>query len=150
RTVDQVREEASLRECLEDLIDTGIVPAAELDPAVAHRRIRAAAWSRADTSWAKRPAAGAGIFFLIRETARLLLVRALALLVLPLLLAATVVLVLLVRVRELRDQPEDLTPTPEQVAALERREDFVAQNPFTAIGFVKPGLVRRIVMRGAL
>jgi hypothetical protein len=60
------------------------------------------------------------------------------------------VLVLLVRLQELRDASEDERPTPEHVRELAQLEDFFAHNGFTAGGFVKPGLVRRAVVETVL
>ena len=56
----------------------------------------------------------------------------------------------LIRLAERRDVAEVGPAPPEQVRELERLEDHVAQNPFTAVGFVKPGRVRRLTMRGVL
>ncbi len=41
-------------------------------------------------------------------------------------------------------------PDEERVQTLAALEDHVVQNPFTAIGFVKPGRFRRLTMLGVL
>ena len=56
----------------------------------------------------------------------------------------------LIRLRERRDIPETGTPDLEHARDVEQYEDFVAQNPFTAVGFVKPGRVRRVAMQTVL
>jgi hypothetical protein len=56
----------------------------------------------------------------------------------------------LIRVKERRDVAEHGPAAPGKIAALESTEDHVAQNPFTAVGFVKAGRLRSLTMRGVL
>ena len=59
-------------------------------------------------------------------------------------------MLLLIRRLERTDVAESGPAPPEHAHDLERTEDHVAQNPFTAIGLVKPGRVRHLTMRGVL
>jgi hypothetical protein len=56
----------------------------------------------------------------------------------------------LVRLAELTDPQEDGVPDQEHVDEVRRFEDWYVQNPFTAVGEVKAGVVRRVTMRVAL
>jgi hypothetical protein len=62
------------------------------------------------------------------------------------LVGAPVYLVLLRR-HERRDLPEDAKPSDERVRELAALEDHVMQNPFTAVGHVKPSLFRRLTLK---
>jgi len=68
----------------------------------------------------------------------------------PLLIVAAPVYAVLLRRHERADQPEDLLPDEETVKTLAALEDHAVQNPFTAIGFVKPGRFRRMTILGVL
>ena len=57
---------------------------------------------------------------------------------------------LLVRAVERTDSQEEGVPDQKHVDEVRRYEDFGAQNPFTGVGEVKPGLVRLVTMRVAL
>ena len=73
------------------------------------------------------------------------------LLVLPLVLIGLVVWAVALRIHERRDVPEhDPPPAPERLELLTAMEDHVVQNPFTAVGFVKPGLFRLWTLRAVL
>jgi hypothetical protein len=57
-----------------------------------------------------------------------------------------------VRLRQLeRREAVDHTPVPPaHLAALERHEDFGPQNPFTAVGLVRPELTRKAILQAVL
>jgi hypothetical protein len=65
----------------------------------------------------------------------------------PLLLLVAPVFLLLLRLHERSDPAPHLRPSLEQVEELDALEDHLVQNPFTAIGFVKPGLFRRLTLK---
>ncbi|TML88139.1 MAG: hypothetical protein E6G08_08625 [Actinobacteria bacterium] len=54
---------------------------------------------------------------------------------------------MLLRVHEKRDPAPHEKPNEELVQMLASLEDHVVQNPFTAIGHIKPSLFRRITIR---
>jgi hypothetical protein len=64
-------------------------------------------------------------------------------------LALPIYLVLL-RIHERKDDPPHDKPPPELVQELAALEDHLVHNPFTAIGFVKPGLFRRLTLTAVL
>lgn len=150
RGVAQIRQEATLREAVEDFLDRpGSVPAGA-SAVEAHRRIRAFVRGRPDLRWALRPARGSSLGFRIRETAHLVAVPAVAAALAPVIVPASVVTAVRLRQLERRDVVDD-TPVPAaHMAALERHEDFTAQNPFTAVGLVRPELTRRVILRAVL
>ena len=150
RSVDQVRAEHGLREVIEDVVDTpgAILPTDSAVQAV--DRIRRAVLEREDFGWAGSPPSGPGLAFRVRRVAHLLLLIIVGLLLLPILLPLVVVLMVLVRLQERTDVPDTARPSAEHLRATEQHEDFGAQNPFTAVGLVKAGGVRRLTMRSVL
>jgi hypothetical protein len=135
RTATQVRAEAGLRAELEDLVDSGA------DPAALRRR--------PGLRWAQRRT-GPGLVRTVRDAVHLAAGCALVLLTLPVLLPVAVAGLVAIRLRERTDRPDTDPPAPGHVRAVERYEDFGAQNPFTAVGLLKPGLLRQVTMRVAL
>ena len=150
RSVDQVHQEARLRDGIEDFVDgPGAVPD-QLTAAEAHGRIRSFVLRRGDLEWARRTARRPGLPFRLLERLHLVALPFVAVLLLPLLLPVVLVLLVLIRRAERRDVAESGPAPPEHVRRLEGFEDFVTQNSFTAVGLVKPGRVRRLTMRGVL
>jgi hypothetical protein len=72
------------------------------------------------------------------------------LLISPLLILGAPFYAILLRRHERADKAEDLLPDEETVRTLAALEDHAVQNPFTAIGFVKPGRFRRMTILGVL
>jgi hypothetical protein len=150
RSVGQVHDEHRLREAVESYLDPPDTVPAQLTATEAHGRIRSFALGRDDLRWARLGPRGVGIAYRIRDAAHLVALPLAVLIVLPVLVPAVLVMLLLIRRRERTDVAESGPATAEHAAALERTEDHVAQNPFTAIGLVKAGRVRQLTMRGVL
>ena len=74
----------------------------------------------------------------------------LGVLLLPVLLTGGLLWLLALRVREATERPEEGPPEEAHLRTVLEYEDHGAQNPFTAIGLVKPGFVRPVTMRVAL
>ncbi len=150
RTVDQVHQEARLRECIDDFVDRpGTIPA-DLSATEAHSRIRSLLTLRDDLTWAAWPPRPPGLLFRLREKLHFLVLPLVVLVTLPLLVLFALVGLVLIRLAERRDVAESGPAPVEHTRELERLEDFVTQNPFTAVGFVKPGALRRLTMRTVL
>lgn len=145
RGLGQIREEARLRERIEQFLDEKPDWAGATAVEV-HRAIRAFVAEQPDLSWALRPAPPTGTGFRLRESAHRLAVPV----AVPFLLPAIPVLAVLIRLRELRDEPEETRVSRERLATLTQQEDMRIQNPFTAAGYVKAGLVRRFTLRTVL
>jgi hypothetical protein len=150
RTVSQVHDEHRLRDAIESYLDPADTIPAQLTATEAHGRIRSFALRRDDLRWARRGPRGLGLGYRIRNAVHFVALPLVVLVLLPVLLPAVVVLLLLIRRLERGDVAESGPAPAEHVRALERSEDHVAQNPFTAIGLVKAGRVRTLTMRGVL
>ena len=146
RGVEQVRDEARLRHEIEPFLDEAPAGSA----ADIHRAVRQFVAGRPDLAWALRPAASPGLGFRTRELLHAVVVPVVLLPFARVLVPAAAVGLLLIRRQEARDVPETARPTTEHVAALTAGEDHGVVNPFTAFGRVKPGLLRRITITGAL
>jgi hypothetical protein len=101
-------------------------------------------------AWALEPEPRPSLAWSVREAVHLLAPPFGVLLISPLLLLASPVYAILLRKHERADVAEDLLPDEETVQRLAALEDHVVQNPFTAIGFVKPGSFRRMTIMGVL
>lgn len=148
RGLAQIRQEAALREALEDCLDrrdwTGRT-ATE-----ARGELRAHVAQRADLAWALRPPAPPSVVFRAREALHMVAVPAALVLLLPVLLPVLGVWAVMLRLAERGDQPVTERPTLPHLEELSRYEDFVTQNPFAVVGFVKPGLLRKLTFRAVL
>jgi hypothetical protein len=150
RTVLQIRDEARLYSTLGAIVDSGEVVMAGLPPAIVRSRLREATLRRSDFTWAKNGPPGPGMFPELRDTVHLYATLTALLVVGPFLLIPAAIWLLLVRMVELTDSQETGAPEQAHVDEVRRFEDVGTQNPFTAVGEVKPGLVRRVTMRVAL
>jgi hypothetical protein len=149
RTRRQIRREAQLRNRLEDFLD-GADGLRQKDAAEIRRVVREHVEGDRSLSWSLRPPSGLDLGFRLRELAHLVGVALLVLVLLPLLLVAAPVFLVLLRRHERRDKAPHIKAPPELVQELALLEDHVVQNPFTALGFVKPGLFRRLTLTGVL
>ncbi len=146
----QIEQEALLREVIEEFLDRN-------GPALAGRsavEIRAAVQEyvsgREDLAWARTGPAPSPLGWRIRRAAHLVGVPLAGLVLLPLLAGALPVWAVLLRRHERRDVPDDARPSHDRIRELAGCEDFVAQNPFTAVGSVKTGPFRRITLTTVL
>ena len=148
RTVSQVQREARLRDKIEEFLDgadwDGCYPL----------EIRAAIQEHVDAdpelAWARAPADGPGALDRARDVAAVALPLAGVVAASPLLVPLLPVYALLLRRQELRDVVESDRPTAEHDRRLAELEDRGPENQFSAIGFVKPGLLRRMTIAVAL
>jgi hypothetical protein len=150
RSRSQVVAEQRLRVELEDVLDAPGALAGETAPSQVHRRLRDAVASRSDLAWACTPAPPPSLAFRARQAVHLVAVPALLLVLSPLLLPAAVVCLVLIRQQERTDVPESGPVDARHVRDVEQFEDHTAQNPFTAVGLLKTGLPRSLVMRAVL
>jgi hypothetical protein len=150
RSVEQVHAERQLRESIQSHLDRPDVMSPELSASDAHDRLRGFVLSRDDLRWARRRAGGVGLVRRVRNAVHLVSLPLVVLLTWSVLVPAVLVLLVLIRWKERRDVPESGPAPAEHVQALEATEDHAAQNPFTAIGLVKPGRLRRLTIRFVL
>lgn len=148
RTVHQVRQEARLWDALEDFVDerqrAGHEEAASLREA-----IRTFVRNNCNLNWALTPAARPGLGWRLKEKLRFLLTLLVLLALLPLFLLILPFFLLLLRYHEKRDAKRQgslrLSNSPRERIAI--REDKVVQNPFSAVGNIKPGWFRHLTLR---
>ncbi|WP_328966607.1 hypothetical protein [Streptomyces sp. NBC_00239] len=154
RGLRQILQEARLREAIETFLDQRAAgpSGSELpqDPATVRAEIQRFVTGRPDLAWAGSPAARPGLRWRVRQAAHRVAVPLAGLALLPVAVFALPVWAVLLRWHERRDAPNRERPDPEHVARLAACEDFAAQNPFTAVGFVKSGRFRRMTLTGVL
>jgi len=147
RSVEQVHAERRLRDSIESHLDRPDVLPGELSATAAHDRVRGFVLGRDDLRWARRRAPGVGLVQRFCNAGHLVSLPLILLLTWPFLVPSALVLLVLIRWKERRDVPESGPAPAENVHALEATEDHAAQNPFTAIGLVKAGRLRRLTIR---
>jgi hypothetical protein len=149
RTARQIREEAVLRDRLEDFLDRS-PDLRDKDAVEIRRAVRSYVQADRTLSSALKPPPGLDLPFRVRELAHLVLVPLVVLTLLPLLLLAAPIFLVLLRRHERSDDAPRIKPSPELVQELAALEDHLVHNPFTAIGFVKPGRFRRLTLTAVL
>lgn len=150
RSVDRIRAEGRLRVELETLADDPELVRAGTDPLAVKQRLVDAVRVRPDLAWATKRDPGVGLARAVLDAALVIGLAALAVATLPILLPALALWLVAIRLRELTEQPETGTPDPAHVRRVLEYEDHAAQNPFTAVGLVRPGRIRPVTMRVAL
>jgi hypothetical protein len=150
RTVEQIRQEAALRDAIESFLDRSGSVASPAGPAEVRTMVRDFVFSEASLRWAREPAPRRERAWRAKELVHAVLAPLVLLLLLPLLLIALPVWAVLLRIHERSDVPEAAWPDPSHVDALTSTEDHVVQNPFTAVGFLKPGAFRRLTFEAVL
>jgi hypothetical protein len=150
RSVDQVRRETDLRHAIEDYLDGPDRPWSTMAPTQIRAAVRDFVFGDGSFAWARRPATRPEPWWRAREVAHAVLAPLVVLLLLPVLLVVLPVWAVILRVHERSDVPEDARPDPSRVDALTAMEDRVVQNPFTAMGFLKRGIFRRLTFEAVL
>jgi hypothetical protein len=151
RSLAQVRDERRLRQAIEEFLDGKQTEWGSRDPVQIHAAVREFVASRPDLRWALEPARGPGLVFRVRSKLHKVGGPLLVLLFSPLLLALLPVWAVLLRRHERRDVPDEpIPPGRERLRELADLEDHVVQNPFTAIGWAKPGRFRFLTMMAIL
>lgn len=150
RTVKQVRREAELREAIEDYLDRPDVELSNLKPLEIQSRIRSYAEGHEEPRWAKSPPVRPSLRWRLGEAIHFVAVPLLLLVLSPILLVVLPIWIVLIRLHELRDKPKDEKPDEDHVTKLASLEDHIVQNQFSATGYMKPGLVRRLTTVGLL
>ena len=148
RTVDQIRNEAKLRDDLQEILaDRDFEKLSALE---VRNRIISIVENSPSLQWALDAPEGIGWSYRARNLFHFTTLPLSLLFFGPVLLPTALLTLALVRLQEQRDHPEHLRPSLEHVHALTSLEDFFAQNGFTAGGFVKPGWLRQAVVSSVL
>jgi hypothetical protein len=154
-----VRGAAELRSQLEELLDAAIAEGALGEsPAAIHRQLREAVSRSERLRWALLPAARPGLAARARHWGALAALALSGLVLLPLWLPALVVLLVGIRLSELREQRAAGTPgrgpsvaearaVAKHVESLMTYSGFFVQNQLSLVSLVKLGRLRWLVMR---
>ncbi len=142
RTVRQIQQEAMLRESIGELLDRNRLAWGDRGPAQIRAAIQAFVEGDERLRWARSPAEGPNLWWRFRNLLDLLSVPLLGLLLLPAIIVGLPFYLAMLRLHELRDSAARATPSEAQIEQLASLEDHIAQNQFSAIGFVKPGRFR--------
>jgi hypothetical protein len=148
RTVAQIQHEAQLRTEIEQFLDGAAWDG--YDPLEVRAAIQDHVDADPDLAWARVAAAGPGPLDVARDVAAVALPLAGVLAAAPVLVGLVPLYALLLARQERHDAVESARPTPAHERRLAEDEDLGPQNPFSAIGFVKPGLLRRMTIGVAL
>jgi len=144
RTVQQVHQEAQLRNAIQDFLDRSKQDWAEQDPLKARAAIQTFVSSEPKLSWARKPAAQPGLFFRLKETLHMVAIPLLLLVLLPFVIVTLLVWLVLLRFHELTDSVPNIKPDPAHLQELADGEDFIVQNQFNTVGYIKPGQFWRL------
>jgi hypothetical protein len=150
RTAKQIRQEAELRDAIGDALDRADRGPTGGDPAEVRRSLQELVEREPGLAWAREPAERPGLPARVREKAHAVAIPLLLLPLLPLALLGAPIFALVLRRHERRDEAPHLKPGEELVHELAALEDHLVQNPFTALGHVKPGRFRRLTLSTTL
>jgi hypothetical protein len=144
RTVQQIHQEAALREAIQDFLDRTSDEWRGATP----RRVRAAILEfierEPSLAWARRPLPRPEPSYVWGERLHFSVVAGLVIVFFPQILLGLPIFLWLLRRHEKSDVARDIHPDDAHVQALAAQEDHGVQNPFTSAGFLKPGLFRRL------
>jgi hypothetical protein len=145
RTARQIKQEAALRDAIEDFLDKG--DWSGRDPGEVRRAVQEHVRSDPALTWALEPAERPGRLERFREKVHLVAIPLLLLPLLPLLLLALPVFAVILRIHERRDgTPPHVKQEQGRILELAALEDHLVHNPFMAVGQVKPGKFRLLTL----
>src|ERR1041385_3481113 len=151
RTVLQIREEAELREALQKYLADNAETFRQLGPREVHTHLRKfVAQEIAADRLKLTPEQPTPLGWWIANTLHLIGLPLLGLILLPLLILAAPIYIICLRRMEKTDPELCWRVDPEYSEMLADAEDHYVTNQFTAMGSVKPGLLRRLTLSGVL
>ncbi|MGB8910465.1 MAG: hypothetical protein WCC84_17105 [Candidatus Cybelea sp.] len=146
RTMVQIREEAALREAMETYLDANAEVTSNATPLELHAMLRHyLSGEIAAARLTMTPAAPTRLRWWIANFFGAAFPPLLVIAFLPIVLVAAVLFLLLVRVREASDPEICPRPDPRHVEPIASTEDRDVTNVFSAVGTLKPGLIRRTI-----
>jgi hypothetical protein len=152
RSVERTHQEDALRDSLEDFLD-GVVSRGNIgSPGSIRQRVQAFMSSQPQFEWAAKvqPRQTAMEYFLPRL--KIAVAAVVALLLLPLLIPLAIVWLIMLRWSEMLEPPPADLVVNAHFKKLVEREDrtHIVQNHMASITTVKPGVFRRVTLRGIL
>lgn len=143
RSVQQVHDEARLRDAIEDFLDTAALSGRTAE------EVRAAVQQFVaedrDLRWALHAPPPPALGWRLRQRAHMITAAA-AVLLLPVIVIGFPFWLIALRQHERRDIPSIQVPDSAHLDELEAVEDILVQNQLTAVGDVKPGTFRRLTL----
>ena len=152
RTLKQVRQEAQLRDAIEAFLD------AEADnlnlhnkaPAEISQAILDFVNGEPSLHWVKEPKQQPEKSWKISQKINKIGVPLALLALAPAAIPFLPLYALVLRLKERSDVPDHSTPTGEHLREIAAGEDHFSQNPFSGVGFIKPGIFRGSTVRFVL
>ena len=152
RSVERTHQEDSLRDALENVLDELVGQENVGPPASIRQKIQSFVRGQPTLAWAAnvQPRQTAMEHFLPRL--KIVIAAVIALLLLPLLIPLAIVWVVMLRWTETHEPPPADLDVNAHVKDLVKREDrtHIVQNHMAHITIVKPGVFRRVTLRGLL
>ena len=149
RTSSQIKQEAKLRDSIEEFLDAGDWKGR--DPGQVRRAVRQHVQGDPELAWALEEAERPGRLARLREKLHLIAIPLLLLPLLPLLLLALPIFAVVLRIHERRDgTPPHVKQEQGRILELAALEDHLVHNPFMAVGDVKPGKFRLLTLTAVL
>jgi hypothetical protein len=145
RTMRQIRQEAELRDAIQGFLDEG--DWRDREPGEVRRAVREFVARNPALAWGLRPAERPAFGARLRELAHLVAIPIVLLPLLPLAIVGAPFYALLLRRHERRDPAPRVYAGEEKVHELAALEDHLVQNPFTAVGHVKPAKFRLLTLK---
>ena len=150
RTVDQIRREAELRQAIEDFLDRRRRDGLPGEPDQVRAEIQRFVRDEPRLSWARGRAPRPSLRWRLGELVHALGVAAGLVVATPVVVVLLPIYVLVLRLHERSDAAPHLRPTAEHEWRLASIEDYVTQNQFSAIGYIKPGRFRGMTVQAIL
>jgi hypothetical protein len=142
RTVEQIRQEAALREAIQQFLDRTTSQWRGAEPWRVRAAVQEFVAAEPGLAWAREPLRPDPTFVLAERVHFLFVVGAVIVL-LPVVLLGLPIFLWLLRRHEQSDVARDVIPDDARIQALAAQEDHGVQNPFTSAGLLKPGPFRR-------
>jgi len=149
RTAEQIRSEDQLHQALQQFLDS-LDPDAFDSPVRLRRAVQDFVASDPALAWALVARMEPGLIWRTWENLRFAGLVALGILIVAWCWPVLLGWILVLRRREGQEPEDDRRPLLSRLNQLRATEDIAAHNPFAAIGYVKPGPLRRLTARSLL
>jgi hypothetical protein len=139
RSLDQVRQEARLRDAIEDHLDRAEAEWRDRGAREVRQAVRSYVEGEPSLCWALQPPPAPEPGFQWPERLHMVAVPLVLVVLLPLLVPAVLIWLAWLRIHELRDPAPDVALDPRRLAELRDREDLGPQNQISTLSPIKPG-----------
>jgi hypothetical protein len=146
RTVQQIQLESGLRNQIESFLDRSARDLAGASPKAIRAAVQRFVEAEPVLAWARSPLPPLSFAWRVRQAVEIVLLAVAFVLLSPLILLALPAFLVVLRAHEKADVPSTAVPDAATLDHLADLEDHVVQNPFSAVGVVKPGWFRRMTL----